>query len=142
MLFPRSYAWTPRQRWLIAAAVIAGVVAFSALIYSYERYYRGPDYSFFIGTWRGELECLSEYRTGYRFRPDHTYEERHMLDDEEVWAPAGKWYAGGDFVYLRHRLGDDSHPYDQLEPWHIDSMSLNEVRMHYEGLHGTFKRAK
>jgi hypothetical protein len=142
MLFPRSHAWTPRQRWLIAAAVIAGVVAFSALVYSYERYYRGPDYSFFIGTWRGELECLGEYRTGYRFKPDHTYEERHMLGNEELWAPAGKWYAGGDFVYLRHRLGDASHPYDQLEPWHIDSMTLNEVRMHYEGLHGTFKRAE
>jgi hypothetical protein len=142
MLFPHSHAWTPRQRWLIAAAVIAGVVAFSALVYSYERYYRGPDYTFFIGTWRGELECLGEYRTGYRFKPDHTYEERHMLGDEEFWAPAGKWYAGGDFVYLRHRLGDDSHPYDQLEPWHIDSMTLNEVRMHYEILHGTFKRAK
>jgi hypothetical protein len=142
MLFPHSHAWTPRQRWLIAATVIAGVVAFSALVYSYERHYRGPDYRFFIGTWRGELECLGEYRTGYRFKPDHTYEERHMLGDEELWAPAGKWYAGGDFVYLRHRLGDDSHPYDQLEPWHIDSMTLNEVRMHYEGLHGTFKRAE
>ena len=142
MLFPHSHAWTPRQRWLIAAAVIAGVVTFSALVYSYERYYRGPDYSFFTGTWRGELECLGEYRTAYRFKPDHTYEERHMLGDEELWAPAGKWYAGGDFVYLRHRLGDDSHPYDQLEPWHIDSMTLNEVRMHYEGLHGTFKRAE
>ena len=142
MLFPRSHAWTRRQRWLLAAAVVTGVAAFSALVYSYERYYRGPDYRFFIGTWRGELECLGEYRTGYRFKPDHTYEERHMLGDEEVWAPAGKWYAGGDFVYLRHRLGGDSHPCDQLEPWHIDSMTLNEVRMHYEGLHGTFKRAE
>jgi hypothetical protein len=142
MLFPESHAWTRRQRWLIAGAVIAGVVAFSALVYSYERYHRGPDYSFFIGTWRGELECLGEYRTGYRFKPDHTYEERHMLGDEEVWAPAGKWYAGGDFVYLRHRFEDASGPYDRLEPWHIDSMTPNEVRMHYEGLHGTFKRVE
>ena len=65
-----------------------------------------------------------------------------MLDEEELWAPAGKWYAGGDFVYLRHRMNDASAPYDQLEIWHIDSMTSNEVRMHYEGLHGTFKRAE
>ncbi len=142
MLFPRSHAWTLRQRWFIAGAIVAGVVVFSAIVYSYERYYRGPDDSFFVGTWRGELECLGEYRTGYRFKSDHTYEARHMLGDEELWAPAGKWYAGGDFLYLRHRLDDASGPYDQLEIWHVDSMTPNEVRMHYDGLRGTFKRAE
>src|SRR5712692_2667434 len=98
MLFPLPHAWTPRQRWLIAGAVVAGLVAFSALVYSYEHYYRGPDDSFFLGTWRGELECLGENRTGYRFKPDHTYQERLMFGDSESWVQAGKWYAGGDFI--------------------------------------------
>ncbi len=41
MLFPHSHAWTPRQRCQIAAGVVvAGLVAFSALVYSYERYHR------------------------------------------------------------------------------------------------------
>ena len=142
MLFPRSHALTPRQRCLIVGAGVAGLVAFSALVYSYERYYRRPNDSFFVGTWRGELECLGENRTGYRFKPDHTYEERFMLGDSESWAQAGKWYAGGDFIYLRHRLDDASGPYDRLELWHIDSMSSDEVRMHYEGLHATLKRAE
>src|SRR5437016_14206300 len=41
MLFPQSHAWTPRQRRLIAGAVVAALVAFSALVYGYERYHRG-----------------------------------------------------------------------------------------------------
>jgi hypothetical protein len=41
MLFPHTRAWTPRQRCLIAAGLaIAGLVMFSVLIYSYERYQR------------------------------------------------------------------------------------------------------
>jgi hypothetical protein len=142
MLFPQSHAWTTRQRWLIAGAVAAGVVAFSALVYSYERYYRGPDDSFFVGTWRGELGCLGENRVGYHFKPDHTYEDLLFFGDSESLAQAGKWYAGGDFIYLRVRLDDASGPYDRLEAWHIDSMTSAELRMHSDGLHATLKRVE
>jgi hypothetical protein len=142
MLLPRSQAWTPRQRWLIAGGVLAGLILFSALVYCYERYYRKPDDSFFVGTWRGELDSLGDNQTGYRFKPDHTYEERFVFGDEESWVPSGKWYAGGDFVYLRHRLEDSSGPYDRLEIWHVDSMTPKEVHMHSEVFHATFKRAE
>jgi hypothetical protein len=121
-------------------AAVAGLVVFSALVYSYERYHRGPDDSFFVGTWRGELECMGENRTGYRFKSDHTYEERVMSEESESWYPAGKWQAGGDFLYLRVRADDASGAYDFLEMWHIDSMSSAEVRMHQEELHATLKR--
>ena len=67
MLMPRTYAWTRRQRWLIVACAVIALLAFSAVVYAYERYYRGPDYHFFIGTWRGELDGLGDVRTGYRF---------------------------------------------------------------------------
>jgi hypothetical protein len=40
MLLPESHAWTPRQRCLIAGAVLAGLVALSALVYGYARYHR------------------------------------------------------------------------------------------------------
>jgi hypothetical protein len=41
MLFPQSHAWTPRQKLLIVAGVVvAGLVAFSVLVYSYQRYQR------------------------------------------------------------------------------------------------------
>jgi hypothetical protein len=142
MLFPRSHAWTPLQKRLIAGVVVAGVAAFSALVYSYERYYRGPVDSFFVGTWRGELGCLGENRVGYRFKPDHTYEDLTYIGDSESWAQAGKWYAGGDFIYLRARYDDASGPYDRLEMWHIDSMTSAELRMHYEDLPATLKRVQ
>lgn len=41
MLFPESHAWTPAQRWLIAGAVVAGIAALVALVYSSERGHRG-----------------------------------------------------------------------------------------------------
>jgi hypothetical protein len=44
MLGPRT------QRSLISGVVAAVLVVFSLLVHSYERYYRGPDDSFFIGT--------------------------------------------------------------------------------------------
>jgi hypothetical protein len=44
MLGPRT------QRSLISGVVVAVLVVFPLLVHSYERYYRGPDDSFFIGT--------------------------------------------------------------------------------------------
>src|SRR4051794_35172206 len=38
MLFPQSHAWTPAQKCLIAGAVIIGIAACAALVYTYERY--------------------------------------------------------------------------------------------------------
>jgi hypothetical protein len=134
MLFPYSHTWTSKQRWLIAASVFTGLVALSALVYGYERYYRGPNDSFFVGTWRGEASYTGETRIGYHFKPNHTYEGE--------WEPSGKWYAGGDFLYLRERLDDSSGPYDRLEIWHIDSMTSNEVHMHCGSLHAVLKRVE
>ena len=142
MLMPDAHAWTPRQRWLIVACAMIGLVGFSAVVYAYERYYRGPDYRFFIGTWRGELECLGEYRTGYRFKADHTYDERVMFGDEEEWIPQGRWYAGGEFVYLRHRVETAYGVFHDVDAWHIDSMAPNRVRTHHEKLYGTFERVQ
>jgi hypothetical protein len=135
MLLPHSHAWTRRQRWLIVGAVVVALGSFSALVYSYERYYRGPDDSFFVGTWRGEADYTGETRIGYRFKTDHTFEGE--------WEPSGKWYAGGEFLYLRQRLDDASGPYDKLKIWHLDSMTASELRMHdTNGLHAVLKRVE
>ncbi len=42
MLLPRSHAWTPLQKWIIASAVLFAVTGFGAVVYVYERDYRGP----------------------------------------------------------------------------------------------------
>jgi hypothetical protein len=55
---------------------------------------------------------------------------------------AGKWYARGDFLYLRLRLEDSSGPYDTLRVWHIDSMSSDEVHMSQPEGRATLKRSE
>jgi hypothetical protein len=135
MLFPFTRVWTPRQKLLIVASVAFALTALAALVYGYERYYRGPDDSVFIGTWRGEADYTGEQRTGYHFKPDHTFEGE--------FEPDGKWWAGGEFLYLRLRLDDASGPYDRLEMWHIDSMTQTELRMHSNwGVHSVLKRVE
>jgi hypothetical protein len=138
MLFPRSYAWTPLQKWLILASGAASISLLSILVYHFERYHALPDDSFFVGTWRGEYHPHSLYLgprdLSFHFRRDHTY------DGETV--PSGRWFAAGDFLYLRARYDDASGPYDQLEAWHIDSMSADEVLMHYESMHVAMKRSE
>jgi hypothetical protein len=137
MLFPRSHVWTPLQKWLLIMAALAALLLTGVGIYYYERFHRGPDESFFVGTWRGEYDPHSLYigpaDVTFRFRPDHTY-------DADT-APSGKWHAAGDFLFLRLRLDDASGPYDRLEAWHIDSMTANEVHMHSETMYVAMKRS-
>jgi len=42
MLLPRTHAWTPLQKWMIACTVLFAVTGFGAVVYVYERDYRGP----------------------------------------------------------------------------------------------------
>src|SRR5438105_4744129 len=42
MLMPRAHPWTPLQRWIIASAVLFAATGFGAVVYVYERDYRGP----------------------------------------------------------------------------------------------------
>jgi hypothetical protein len=68
MIIARSHAWNPLQKRLIMTGVAVGLWCFSAGIYVYERYYRGPSDSVLVGTWEipgGDLSLC------YRFDPDH-----------------------------------------------------------------------
>ena len=98
MLFPRSHLWTLRQKRIIITATIWSLVLFAAGVYIYERYYRGPDDSVLFGTWQCVDVCY--YPLYYRFLPNHSFE---VLDDEDPSRVIvrGRWYAGGDFIYLR-----------------------------------------
>jgi hypothetical protein len=104
-------------------------------IYFYERYYRGPDDSFFVGSWRGDYLPTTLYmgppdRT-FHFRPDHMYDDAFG---------AGKWYAGGEFLYLRVPIEMDDGWQSRLEMWHIDLMSADELHMTQPGGHIILKR--
>ena len=139
MLFPQTHAWTRRQKRLIVSSAAITLAAFGALVYGYERYYRGPDDSFFVGTWRGTIDYnVDAIPATLRFKPDHTFESE--------WEPSGKWHGAGEFLYLRSRLDGAwmSVPHNAVEIWHIDSMTNTELRMHdvYLGLRAVLKRVE
>src|SRR4051794_34095488 len=117
MQMPFTRSWTQLQRWLIAGGIIVSLAACAFGIYFYERYYRGPDENFFVGSWRGDYVPTTLYMgppdIEFDFRPDHTF--------TGDW-DRGRWYAGGEFLYLRVRLDNGGDPYDTLKVWHIDSI--------------------
>ncbi len=125
MLFPRSHAWTPRQKWLLTTIVCLALVTVGTLVYVYERYHRGPSESALFGTWEA-----TSYAAGapiyYQFRSDHAVliswsaamDERSLID-------TGKWYAGGPNIYLRF---DPQYP-GRPEIWHIVDIAPGEIRV-------------
>jgi len=99
---------------------------FGAVVYSYERYHRGPNDSVLFGTWQCVAECY--HPLYYRFHPNHNFE---VLDDEDssITLLRGRWYAGGDFIYLRA-----TEPELELERkrevliWRIEDIKSTELR--------------
>ena len=94
----RTHAWSLTRKSLLLATVLIAIIAFAALVYAYERYYRGPSDSVLVGTWQCTSGC--EYALYYQFGRDHNIQ---VMDDQDpsVVAVRGRWYAGGDFIYLR-----------------------------------------
>ena len=128
MLFPRSHAWTPLQRWLITAAVVLAIVSFGALVYSYEQYHRGPSESALFGTWRDTTPAMDSVAY-YRFNADHTFDL--LIDDmcELSVVATGRWYAGGPNIYVR--FSPDVLKERQLIIWHIADISADEIRVRW-----------
>jgi hypothetical protein len=122
MLLPRSRHWTPAQKVLALSGALLAIVAFSGLVYSYERYHRGPSDSVLFGTWQCIEGCYPFY---YQFTPDHNVQ---ILDDENKSVLLkGRWYAGGDFIYVRFEQKEIELPRDILI-WRIEDIKPDEFR--------------
>ena len=134
MLIPRSHTWTPLQKWLIVTSTFAAVALLGVLIYRYERYGRGPTDTVLVGTWSGEfVDSLANFEPGYRFKADHTFEELASFGNLELEvSQTGRWYAGGDFLYLRIPIEMDDGWHSRLEAWHIDAVTRTELRIRFE----------
>jgi hypothetical protein len=127
MLMPRTQGWTSRQRWLIVGAAVAGVMAFLALVYSYERYYRGPTEAALFGTWQDTLPAMDTI-TYYRFKPDGTFDIIVDGMGEVSVMATGTWYAGGSNLYWRlpeKVVGEPQRPLI----WHIVDISPKEIHV-------------
>jgi hypothetical protein len=88
------------QRWLIAAGIVLLLVALGTLVYTYERFYRGPGESAFYGTWLDPM-FDSDDTQYWEFRSDHTFALVMVISGEKTSIVEGRWYAGGPNIYLR-----------------------------------------
>ena len=134
MLFPFTRVWTRRQKILIVCSGLFALVLSAALIYGYERYYRGPGEEMLYGTWKGGLDWHGS-ENWFEFRSDHTFSvwgrawfEKPGSNPEFV--TKGRWYAGGRFLYLRFPPGFRTDG-GVLDFWHIDDISPQELRMRF-----------
>lgn len=133
MLLPHTHAWARWQKWLIVSLAIVTLATFGALIYGYERYYRGPSEAAFFGTWQGTVDWHGN-DWYFQFGADHTFSIwMRWLEDadkEPEFVAKGRWYAGGRFLYLRY--SSEFRPDGpELDLWLIDDVSPQELRLKY-----------
>ncbi len=127
MLIPRTHTWTRKQRWLIIGSAVAALASFAALVYGYERYYRGPSESAFFGAWETTLEDSIFY---YEFKSDHSFSVFSSPSmDEESFLVRGRWYAGGPNIYVRFE--DEHWEGRRPEVWHLVDVEADVFRTRY-----------
>jgi hypothetical protein len=123
MLFPRSHPWSRRQKWLIIGSAVAALATCGALVYGFERYYRGPGQELLYGTWDFD-------GVGYvEFNQNHTFS---VFDEDEPHSPfvRGTWYAGGRFLYMGFPLSFRPNG-NTLEVWRIADISSEQISVRY-----------
>jgi hypothetical protein len=138
---PHTHTWTRKQRWLIAASVLAVVGVFATVAYIYERYYRGPGEEVLYGTWEA-VDFIDGDSIYFRFRPDQTFTAGGLFEGELNPFSRGRWYAGGPNIYIRFSADDMQRP-QQVIVFHIVDIKPNEVhvRLLRDGQVYTFRRA-
>src|SRR5436305_4748776 len=90
MLLPRSHAWTPVQKWLIAGGALIAVGLCATFTYHYEGHNRGPPEAAFFGTWeKFDPVMLPEGGSYYSFKPDHSDDSFIMVARPRRFRRAG-----------------------------------------------------
>ena len=127
MLFPRSHAWTLRQKWLIVVGCTLALLALGAAIYTYEQYFRSPSDEVLFGTWEWP-DSSSDARLCYRFDRDHTFYIGGCGESEQVMR--GRWYAGGSNIYLSiHSEADSLLQFKRPVILHIADIQPDTLRL-------------
>ena len=93
---------------------------------SYERYCRGPSDTVFLGTWHDTTPQMDSV-IYYRFKSDGTFDL--IIDGMgsiDVVA-IGKWYAGGQNIYMRVPALDGEMPKPYVWVWHIVDISPEKI---------------
>jgi hypothetical protein len=110
MIPSHVHPWTRRQKWLIVGTLLVALGALTTVIYTYERYHRGPTDAVFLGTWEMQGMCIdcTVYLT---FRADHTVVG--VGEDRDMHWPAGggHWHAGGELLVIRFATEEPTRPW-------------------------------
>jgi hypothetical protein len=88
---------------------------------------RAPESALF-GTWRNTTPTLDQ-ATYYKFGPDHSFSVSFDRIDDLKFARDGKWYAGGQNIYLRF-TGEAAQGQRPLV-LHIVEVSKDEIRVRW-----------
>ena|ERR1700730_14192001 len=125
-MLTRTRNFSRMQKWLIVGTVIVLLGALGATIYVYERYYRGPSEAVFLGTWHDTTQMLDS-TTYYRFKPDGTFDLIIAGMGSIDVVAIGKWYAGGQNIYMRVPTLDEDMPRRNVWVWHIVYISSDKI---------------
>src|SRR5437773_3138146 len=141
MHLPHSYAWTRRQKWAVLTVTALGVAALGTSAFVYERYYRGPSEDILYGDWEA-IDFLVGDTIYFRFRPDQTFTAGGLSEGEFNPFSDGRWYAGGQNIYIRFSADDIRAP-QRVIVLHIVDIQPHEVRVRLlrDGRVYTFRRA-
>lgn len=133
---------TRRQKWLIVTSVVVMAAVLGSVIYTYERYYRGPGAEVLCGTW--EIAGLSWHddQMYLHLESGGSFFFADTSDGELHYDPRqrGRWYAGGTKIYLRFHGEGDPRPTLVL---HVVDIQAEELRIRYthQGEVHTYRRA-
>ena len=97
-----AHVWSRKQKWLIVTSAVLGLAVLSAAIYTYERYYRGPDETVLYGTWLDPTMSDAQDTFYIEFRPEQKFWVVSMISGKKEPLVEGSWYAGGRNIYMRY----------------------------------------
>lgn len=138
MLFPPLRTRTPTLKRFIIGAVLVGLLSLGALVYTYERYHRGPTESVFFGTWEMEGGCM-DCTSLITLEPNHNavgfgdYVGRNGVLDYR-----GRWYAGGKQLIIRYDDGGEG----RLIVMQIQEITPEVIRVRWGGTEMRLKRSQ
>ena len=138
---PRARAWTRPQKALIVVSIVMTLASFGALIYAYERYYRGPGDEVFFGTWA--LEPWMEGKDFVMLKANHdAIAFGDYMGVENDYTMRGRWYGGGKQLIIRFsddRVDADGKPV--LVVMHIDEITQAVIRGRWNGAETMLRRS-
>jgi hypothetical protein len=107
-MLPHSHVWSLRQKWLIVGAVIIALLAFSTLVYTYERHHRGPTDSVFVGTWQIEDGCIDCTHL-VTLQANHSVVGfGDYMGQQGQLDYRGRWYAGGELLVIHYDNAEEA----------------------------------